>query len=136
MDENTTYELVTEALEDSLKELKTLEPGSEQHSRQVADICKLHEAKLKEDKMNDDRNESLYRRGFESEKLEQERKMRWAEIKNVGKQIVFTVVKDGGIALLYVLANGRGMTRIMNFETTGTIGSKAFGLLPKLNRVK
>lgn len=136
MEENNAYELLDVALEEGYKDLKKLEAGSEQHSRQVSDIVKLHEVKLKADKLNDERNESLYRRGFESEKLEYERKLKIAEIKNIGKQILVTTVREFGIPVLYVFANRCNLLSIMNFQTHDTLNNRELNMLHKFNMVK
>lgn len=130
--EDNTKELLIEAIEKGFADLKKLDAGTEAYNTQVNCVTKLCETKFKDDKLDDDRRDAELRRGFESEKLEAERETKQLEISSNAKQVLLMTGKELGIAALMLSGNAIDMTRIMRFEQNGTIGTKAFGLLPKL----
>lgn len=122
-DENKT--LLEDVIKKSLENLD--EPGSETYSKQVNDICKLYELKISEEKIAEESNSKAMQRGADSEKLDHEASLKREET----KQTIFRSIADIGKTVLTLVAYGLWMGQIMEFETNGTIRSKAFSFIGK-----
>lgn len=119
-----------ETIEKCFNELESSEAGSEKRSNQVEDIRKLYQLKLEEDKQTSDMMNKAADRGAESERLEQENALKKEEIRVLREKGWI----EGGKVILVLLGNAVAMRKIMKFEETGTIATKAFQFLarPKL----
>lgn len=116
-----------ETIEKCFDELETSEAGSEKRSNQVEDIRKLYQLKLEEDKQTSDMMNKAADRGAESERLEQENALKKEEIHVLREKGWI----EGGKVVLVLLGNAVAMRKIMKFEETGTIATKAFQFLAK-----
>lgn len=116
-----------ETIEKCFDELETSEAGSEKRSNQVEDIRKLYQLKLEEDKQTSDMMNKAADRGAESERLEQENALKKEEIRVLREKGWI----EGGKVVLVLLGNAVAMRKIMKFEETGTIATKAFQFLAK-----
>lgn len=116
-----------ETIEKCFDELETSEAGSEKRSNQVEDIRKLYQLKLEEDKQTSDMMNKAADRGAESERLEQENALKKEEIRVLREKGWI----EGGKVILVLLGNAVAMRKIMKFEETGTIATKAFQFLAK-----
>lgn len=126
--EDEVKTMLEEAIRDGFNGLKKTEAGSEQHSKQTEDICKLYGMKLKEDELSDENTAKAMQRGADSEKLERECELKRVEFGLTQQRALL----DIGKAIILIAANGCWMRGIMKFEETGSITTKAFGLVPKL----
>lgn len=120
-----------ETIEKCFDELETSEAGSEKRSNQVEDIRKLYQLKLEEDKQTSDMMNKAADRGAESERLEQENALKKEEIRVLREK---GWIEGGKVILnsgLILLGNAVAMRKIMKFEETGTIATKAFQFLAK-----
>ncbi len=116
-----------ETIEKCFDELETSESGSEKRSNQIEDIRKLYQLKLEEDKQTSDMMNKAADRGAESERLEQENALKKEEVRVLREKGWI----EGGKVILVLLGNAVAMRRIMKFEETGTIATKAFQFLTK-----
>ena len=108
-------------------ELDSSESGTEKRSKQIEDLQKLYRLKLEEDKQASESLNKAADRGAESERLEQENALK--------KEEMHVLREKGWIELGKVaaglLGNGIFIRRIMKFEETGTIASKAFQFIAR-----
>lgn len=115
MEENTIKRLLCDEIENEIKQLKNLDPGSEEYSKVVEGLAKLYELKLAEDDKSN-----------EKERTDKESKSKFIQYG----------IDIAGIVLPLAFY-GVWMKKGLKFEQTGTFTSSTFrGLLQKFKTTK
>lgn len=119
--------LLEEAIAKALENLDKEKIGSEEYSKQIADIRKLYELKIDEEKIDESRNSAAMQRGQESEKMTHEAELKKEET----KQTIFKIGGDIGKTALTLAAYGIWFLNLLRFEENGTIHSKGWSFIGK-----
>lgn len=119
--------LLEEAIAKALENLDKEEIGSEEYSKRIADIRKLYELKIDEEKIDESRNSAAMQRGQDTEKMMHEEKLKKEET----KQTIFKIGGDIGKTILTIGAYGIWFLNLLKFEENGTIHSKGWSFIGK-----
>lgn len=125
--ENNIAEMIDEAIEEAIKQLKITSKGSPEYNTMVANIAKLNEQRLKEAELDATANSKANDRAMEDEKMAHEMALKDEETRQTKLKGYFDLAKSG-LSLLGTI----GMTiLVIGAEDIGPIVSKAFSIIPK-----
>ena len=130
MEENKR--LLTEAIANDLEDLKGFAVGTEEREKLVNEIKELYRLQIDEYKVEVDAWDKDELRRITEDKNASEEKMRLEQNKTDVKRSIIESGKAIVVGVGSAVLSNRMMTKLLKFEETGTITSKAFRLIPMI----
>lgn len=125
--ENNIPNMIDEAIEEAIKQLKLLNKGSPEYNQMVTNITKLNEQRLKEAELDATANSKAMDRAIEDENMAHEKALKEEETRQTKLKGYF----DLGKSVLSLVGTIGVSLAIMTFEQTAPLVSKAFAFIPK-----
>lgn len=130
--ENELREALGEEIKGQIEGLKSLKPGSDEHSSAVDSLTKLYKLKLDDNRMDLDFEEKYDRRILEEKHYADEQKLKEEQTKLENKHRWIKVGVEVGSIVVPLIFYAAWMRKGFKFEETGTFTSTTFrGLFQK-----
>lgn len=130
--ENANKELLNELIANDLEDLKTLEIGSEEREAVVEEIRKFYSLTIDEYKAEVEAWDKDEQRRISEEKNAADERVKLEQTKADIKRSALECGKGVIIGVGSAILSNRLMTKLLKFEETGTVTSKAFRLIPMI----
>lgn len=125
-------ELLVERIREVLNEINKYEAGSKEREKLVEELNTLYKLTIDEFKVQTEDWNRTEQKEIEKMKIESEEKIRIAQIEADEKKSIVDCLKVVSGGLISGIMANRLITKIIKFEETGVITTKALGFIPKI----